>query len=59
MIARNQALDRGPLREDEDVLSENGIRQGIGRVIELERKNGGADLRFSVVALVEKKSEEG
>lgn len=40
------------------MLSESGVRQGIGRVIELERESGGADLRFSVVALVENRHGE-
>jgi len=46
-------LNRGPLADDEDVLSETAIKASIGRVIELEKASGGGDLRFSVVALVE------
>ena len=53
IIARNGPLDRGPLADDEDVLSETAIKASIGRVIELEKASGGGDLRFSVVALVE------
>jgi ubiquitin carboxyl-terminal hydrolase L3 len=43
-------LNRGYLGE-EGLLSERGVELGIGRVIELEKQNGGGDLRFSCIAL--------
>ena len=52
--SRKGPLDRGVLGEEEDVLSERAIQMGIGRVIELERESGGADLRFSCIALARK-----
>ncbi|EKD17468.1 uncharacterized protein L3040_005071 [Drepanopeziza brunnea f. sp. 'multigermtubi'] len=55
--SRMGPLDRGPLAEDEDVLSQRGIALGLGRVIELEKRDAeskgleGGDLRFSCIAL--------
>lgn len=43
-------INRGHLGE-EGVLSEKGVELGIGRVIDLERRSGGGDLRFSCIAL--------
>ncbi|KAF8861582.1 ubiquitin carboxyl-terminal hydrolase-like protein isozyme L3 [Acephala macrosclerotiorum] len=54
---RKGPLDRGELGEDEDVLSERAIANGLGRVIELERIGGGSDLRFSCIALAAKAEE--
>jgi ubiquitin carboxyl-terminal hydrolase L3 len=45
-------LDRGALKEDEDVLSPAALEQGIGRLIRIESEKGG-DLRFSITALAE------
>ncbi|KUJ06385.1 ubiquitin carboxyl-terminal hydrolase [Mollisia scopiformis] len=52
--SRKGPLDRGPLGEDEDVLSEKAIAMGLGRVIELVKNAGGNDLRFSCIALAAK-----
>jgi ubiquitin carboxyl-terminal hydrolase L3 len=43
-------LDRGLLKEDEDVLSPAALELGLGRLIRIESEKGG-DLRFSAVAL--------
>jgi ubiquitin carboxyl-terminal hydrolase L3 len=48
---RNGLVCRGSLGEGEDVLSEKAVGLGLGRVMELERKAGGGDLRFSCIAL--------
>lgn len=48
---RKGPIDRGQLKEDEDLLSEAAINQGLGQVIELERMKGGTELRFSCIAL--------
>jgi ubiquitin carboxyl-terminal hydrolase L3 len=47
-------LDRGALVEDEDVLSRKGVEMGLERVIKMEEKAGGGDLRFSCIALAKK-----
>ncbi|TVY84247.1 Ubiquitin carboxyl-terminal hydrolase isozyme L3 [Lachnellula suecica] len=49
--SRKGPLERGLLKEDEDVLSERGLELGLGRVIEMEKQSGGGDLRFSCIAL--------
>jgi ubiquitin carboxyl-terminal hydrolase L3 len=43
-------LDRGALKEDEDVLSPAALEKGIGRLMRIESEKGG-DLRFSAIAL--------
>jgi ubiquitin carboxyl-terminal hydrolase L3 len=43
-------LDRGALKDDEDVLSPAALAKGLGRMMEIESKKGG-DLRFSAIAL--------
>jgi ubiquitin carboxyl-terminal hydrolase L3 len=43
-------LDRGVLKEDEDVLSPAALENGIGRLMRIESEKGG-DLRFSAIAL--------
>jgi ubiquitin carboxyl-terminal hydrolase L3 len=43
-------LDRGALKDDEDVLSPAALEKGIGRMMEIESEKGG-DLRFSAIAL--------
>ncbi|TAQ86804.1 hypothetical protein B7494_g4868 [Chlorociboria aeruginascens] len=52
--SRKGPIDRGVLAEGEDVLSERAVELGVGRVMALERDNGGGDLRFSCIALAEK-----
>jgi ubiquitin carboxyl-terminal hydrolase L3 len=52
--SRKGPLYRGELGEGEDVLSSRGVEMGIGRVMELERKAGGGDLRFSCIALAKR-----
>lgn len=49
--SRKGPICRGTLGEGEDVLSERGVELGLGRVIEMEKKAGGGDLRFSCIAL--------
>ncbi|RDW69766.1 ubiquitin carboxyl-terminal hydrolase-3 [Coleophoma cylindrospora] len=48
--SRKGPIDRGLLADDEDLLSPNALKLGLGRVIEMESKDGG-DLRFSCTAL--------
>lgn len=55
--SRKGPLERGLLGENDDVLSPRAIELGIGRVIELEKANGGEDLRFSCIALAKKVKE--
>jgi ubiquitin carboxyl-terminal hydrolase L3 len=43
-------LDRGVLKDDEDLLSPAALEMGIGRMMEIESAKGG-DLRFSAIAL--------
>jgi ubiquitin carboxyl-terminal hydrolase L3 len=43
-------LDRGALKEDEDVLSAAALENGLGGMMRRETEKGG-DLRFSVIAL--------
>ncbi|KAF2266452.1 ubiquitin carboxyl-terminal hydrolase isozyme L4 [Lojkania enalia] len=50
--ARKGPLDRGPLGEDEDVLSAAAVERGLGRLMRIESENGG-DLRFSATVLAE------
>jgi ubiquitin carboxyl-terminal hydrolase L3 len=51
--SRKGPIERGLLEDDEDVLSEKALALGIGRIIELEKANGGGELRFSCIALAE------
>ncbi|KAF1947506.1 cysteine proteinase [Clathrospora elynae] len=48
--ARKGPLDRGALKDDEDVLSPAALERGIGRLMTIESEKGG-DLRFSAIAL--------
>ena len=48
--SRKGPLNRGPLTEDEDALSEKALELGIKRLIELQKEDDG-DLRFSCIAL--------
>ncbi|KAH7066964.1 hypothetical protein BKA63DRAFT_131907 [Paraphoma chrysanthemicola] len=50
--ARKGPLDRGALKEDEDVLSPAALEKGLGRLIKIESEQGG-DLRFSAIALAD------
>jgi ubiquitin carboxyl-terminal hydrolase L3 len=43
-------LDRGALKDDEDVLSPAALEAGLGRLMKIESEKGG-DLRFSAIAL--------
>ncbi|KAI1770855.1 putative ubiquitin carboxyl-terminal hydrolase [Hypoxylon cercidicola] len=52
--SRKGPLDRGVLGDDEDVLSPKALDLGFRRVIRLEQEAGGADLRFSCIALSRK-----
>jgi len=48
--SRKGPLDRGALKEDEDVLSPAALEKGLGRLMKIEAEKGG-DLRFSAIAL--------
>ncbi|KAI2465575.1 putative ubiquitin carboxyl-terminal hydrolase [Annulohypoxylon bovei var. microspora] len=52
--SRKGPIDRGELRDDEDVLSPKALDLGFRRVIRLEQEAGGNDLRFSCIALSRK-----
>lgn len=47
---RKGPLDRGALKDDEDVLSPAALEKGLGRLMRKESESGG-DLRFSAIAL--------
>ncbi|KAH7407051.1 hypothetical protein DE146DRAFT_649150 [Phaeosphaeria sp. MPI-PUGE-AT-0046c] len=47
---RKGPLDRGALKDDEDVLSAAAVELGLGRLMRIESEKGG-DLRFSAIAL--------
>ncbi|KAF1927083.1 cysteine proteinase [Didymella exigua CBS 183.55] len=47
---RKGPLDRGALKDDEDVLSPAALEKGLGRLMRIESEKGG-DLRFSAIAL--------
>jgi ubiquitin carboxyl-terminal hydrolase L3 len=49
---RKGPLDRGALKEDEDVLSPAAVGMGLGGLMRIESEKGG-DLRFSAIALAE------
>lgn len=51
---RKGPLDRGPLGESDDVLSEKALEMGIKRYVKLEEEAGGKELRFSCLALAPK-----
>ena len=48
--ARKGPLDRGMLKPDEDMLSENALRLGVRPFLERE-KDAGGELRFSLITL--------
>ena len=48
--ARKGPLDRGVLKDDEDVLSPAALEKGLGKLMKIEAEQGG-DLRFSAIAL--------
>jgi ubiquitin carboxyl-terminal hydrolase L3 len=50
--SRKGPLDRGLLKEDEDLLSPAALEKGIGRLMRVESEKGG-DLRFSAIALAD------
>ncbi|KAI1872602.1 hypothetical protein JX265_005482 [Neoarthrinium moseri] len=52
--SRKGPLDRGPLTEEDDVLSPKALELGLKRIIKLEQDDGGKDLRFSCIALARK-----
>ncbi|KAF4548323.1 Ubiquitin carboxyl-terminal hydrolase-like protein 4 [Elsinoe fawcettii] len=54
--SRKGPLDRGLLKEDEDVLSPRALDLGIRGVINKELSSGGTDLRFSCLALCTSKN---
>ncbi|GKZ17295.1 ubiquitinyl hydrolase 1 [Aspergillus brasiliensis] len=50
---RKGPLVRGVLGEEEDALSERALQLGVRRFLEVEKKSGNEDLRFSLVSLGE------
>ncbi|OOF90819.1 hypothetical protein ASPCADRAFT_178376 [Aspergillus carbonarius ITEM 5010] len=50
---RKGPLERGILGEDEDALSERALELGVRRFLEIEKKSGNPDVRFSLVSLGE------
>lgn len=48
---RKGPLDRGPLGEDEDALSEKALGLGVRKFLKAEMEGGNPDLRFSLVSL--------
>ncbi len=48
--SRKGPLDRGALKDDEDVLCPAALEKGLGRLMRIEAEKGG-DLRFSAIAL--------
>lgn len=50
---RKGPLDRGRLKPDEDVLSQQALNQGVRSFLNREAGAGGGDLRFSLIALSE------
>lgn len=50
--SRKGPLDRGVLKDDEDVLSAAAVEMGLGRLMRIESEKDG-DLRFSAIALAE------
>lgn len=59
--SRKGPLDRGDLRDDEDVLSPRALEVGIKRIIKLDTSGGagGDELRFSCIALARKAPAHG
>ena len=51
--SRKGPLDRGPLAEEEDAMSDAALNAGIRRLVEIQRQDGGDDssLNFSCIAL--------
>ncbi|KAF1963957.1 cysteine proteinase [Bimuria novae-zelandiae CBS 107.79] len=49
---RKGPLDRGAMKDDEDLLSLGALEKGLGRLMRIESEHGG-DLRFSAIALAE------
>jgi Ubiquitin carboxyl-terminal hydrolase, family 1 len=47
---RKGLLERGPLGENEDALSQRAVELGLGSLINMQRAQGG-DVRFSYIAL--------
>lgn len=54
--SRKGPLDRGLLRDGEDVLSPRALELGLKRVMNIEKAAGGSDLRFSCIALAARAS---
>ena len=50
---RKGPLERGILGEEEDALSERALELGVRRFLEIEKKSGNPDVRFSLVSLGE------
>ncbi len=48
---RKGPLNRGPLEENEDVLSQKALDLGVRRFLKREEEAGGGELRFSLIAL--------
>ncbi|KAM3424096.1 hypothetical protein BST61_g11355 [Cercospora zeina] len=50
---RKGPLDRGPIAEEEDVLSEVALDKGVRAFLKREEEAGGGELRFSLIVLAE------
>ena len=48
---RSGPLDRGPIGEEDDVLSERALELGVRRFMRREEQAGAGELRFSLVVL--------
>lgn len=48
---RTGPLDRGALKEDEDVLSDEALKKGVRAFLKREEEAGGGELRFSLIVL--------
>lgn len=51
--SRKGPLDRGALKQDEDVLSEAALKKGVRAFLKRESEAGGGELRFSLIVLAE------
>lgn len=48
---RKGPLNRGELADGDDILGENALNLGPKRFLKMEEEAGGADFRFSILAL--------
>ncbi|KAI9894980.1 MAG: hypothetical protein M1814_000202 [Vezdaea aestivalis] len=48
---RKGPLDRGPVKDGDDVLAEEVLERSVRRFMKVEQDNGGEEMRFSLIAL--------